>query len=266
MLVAADPRTIRGLQPSGLKINLTCMTSMPPEPESQSETQSQPETDLQPDPTQPELPASRNLQEALLRWEIALEPDTIALLDAYRSALWGWNEQLNLTRHTTFDKFVCRDVVDSLELAKLLDRGDRVLDVGTGGGVPGLVLAICRPDLRVSVCESTMKKARVVQAMVEQLQLPVSVFACRAEEALQLQTFDTLVARAVASLAKMLTWLAPHWSAFDRLLLVKGRSWVGERGEARHRGLLKRLELRKAATYPMPGTDGESVIIKVCRK
>jgi 16S rRNA (guanine527-N7)-methyltransferase len=91
----------------------------------------------------------------------------------------------------------------------------------------------------------------------------------RAEELLALRTFDVLVARAVAPLAKVLTWLAPHWDAFDELLLVKGRSWIDERGEARHRGLLKRLALRKAAAYPMPvddaGEPGESVILRITR-
>ncbi len=222
------------------------MTDQPPEAPLQSESQS--------------------LPEALERYQIALDSEWVSPLDAYREALWQWNEQINLTRHTTFDRFVCRDVVDSLQLAELLDNGERVLDVGTGGGVPGLVLAICRPDLRVSVCESTQKKARAVQAMVNDLRLPVKVFACRAEEALELQTFDTLVARAVASLAKMLTWLEPHWGALDQLLLVKGRAWVDERGEARRRGLLKALQLRKAATYPMPGTGGESVILSVRQK
>ena len=212
-----------------------------------------------------DLPPARDLTEALARCGISLEPGVVERLDAYRAALWEWNEKLNLTRHTTLEKFAGRDVVDSLALAKLLERGERVLDVGTGGGVPGLVLAICRPDLRVSVCESTQKKARAVQAITSELQLPVNVMACRAEEALELKTFDTLVARAVASLAKILTWLSPHWDAFDRLLLIKGHSWVDERGEARHRGLLKPLELRKAATYPMPGTDGESVILEITR-
>ena len=138
------------------------------------------------------------------------------LPDRYRAVLWRWNEQLNLTRHTTFDKFVSRDVVDSLQLAELLRQGERVLDIGTGGGVPGLVLAICRPDLRVSVCESTQKKARVVQAIVQELGLKVQVYACRAEEVLELQTFDTLTARGVAALAKILTWVEPYWEAFDR--------------------------------------------------
>jgi 16S rRNA (guanine527-N7)-methyltransferase len=82
---------------------------------------------------------------------------------------------------------------------------------------------------------------------------------------LEINTFDTLVARAVASLRKVLTWLAPHWDAFDRLLLVKGPAWVDERSEARHHGLLKGLELRKAATYLTPQTGAETVILKIWR-
>lgn len=211
------------------------------------------------------------LAASLAGYGIEVAPERVELLDRYRAALWRWNEQLNLTRHTTLDKFVGRDVVDSWELAKLVGQRRRVLDVGSGGGVPGLVMAICRPDLRMTVCESTQKKARVLEAIVRELELPVEVFGCRAEELLALRTFDVLVARAVAPLSKLLTWLAPHWQAFDELLVVKGRSWVDERGEARHLGLLKKLDLRKAATYAMPvasedvgGVEaGESVILKL---
>lgn len=206
---------------------------------------------------------SSALAGKLAEYSIDLSAERVELLDRYRTALWRWNEQLNLTRHTTMDKFVGRDVVDSLQLAQLLKNGERVLDVGTGGGVPGLVIAICRPDLRVSVCESTQKKARVVQSIVQELELPVQVFACRAEEVLELQTFDTLTVRGVAALAKLLTWLKPYWEACDRLLLVKGQQWVEERGAARHLGLLKKLELRKAATYVTRDTGAESVILSV---
>jgi 16S rRNA (guanine527-N7)-methyltransferase len=209
------------------------------------------------------------LGAALAARDIEIAPEQVALLDRYRAALWRWNEQLNLTRHTTLEKFVGRDVVDSWELAKLLGKGRRVLDVGAGGGVPGLVIAICRPDLRMAVCESMQKKARVLHAIVDELQLPVEVFGCRVEEVLGLRTFDTLIARAIAPLGKLLFWLTPHWEAFDELLLVKGRSWVDERGEARHRGVLKNLELRKAAVYAMPleGDEppGESVILRITR-
>jgi 16S rRNA (guanine527-N7)-methyltransferase len=189
----------------------------------------------------------------------------VALLDRYRELLWSWNERINLTRHTTLEKFVTRDVVDSIELAKLLPPGARVLDVGTGGGVPGIVLAIVRPDLAVSLCESTGKKARAVEAMVAELGFEVPVYACRAEDVLEVNTYDVLVARAVASLRKVLSWLRPYWDAFDELLLVKGQAWVDERAEARHHGLLRGLELRKAATYQTPRTTAESVIIKIWR-
>ncbi len=201
------------------------------------------------------------LAATLDEYQIALPPQQVELLDRYREVLWRWNEQLNLTRHVTIEKFVGRDVVDSLQLAEQLGQGERVLDIGTGGGVPGLILAICRPDLKVSVCDSTQKKAKVVQAIIEELSLPVRVYGCRAEEVLQLQTFDTLVARGVAALAKILYWLTPHWDAFDRLLLIKGQRWVEERGEARHRGLMKQIDLRKVASYETRGNDSESVIL-----
>jgi 16S rRNA (guanine527-N7)-methyltransferase len=206
-----------------------------------------------------------SLAEALAAEGIALEAAQVELLDRYRQLLWSWNERINLTRHTTFEKFVTRDVVDSLQLAVLLERGARVLDVGTGGGVPGVVLAIVRPDLSVGLAESTGKKARAVEAIVSELGMPVPVYACRAEDALEVSTFDVLVVRAVASLRKLLSWFGPHWDAFDELLVVKGPSWVEERGEARHHGLLKGLELRKAASYQTPRSGAESVILKIWR-
>jgi 16S rRNA (guanine527-N7)-methyltransferase len=192
--------------------------------------------------------------------------EQVELLDRYRVALWAWNERMNLTRHTTLAKFVERDVVDSHELAKLLDRGERVLDAGTGGGVPGVILAILRPDLSISVCDSTQKKARAVEDIVGQLGLPVQVYANRLNEVLEIRTFDTLVARGLAPLSKVLRWLAPCWEAFDRLLLIKGPTWVKERAEARHLGQMRGLELRKAATYQTPGTGAESVILSITRE
>jgi len=217
------------------------------------------------DPSTGTVTDEPTLAEALAREAIVLEPAQIELLDRYRRLLWDWNEKINLTRHTTMEKFVTRDVIDSLQLAQLLEPGERVLDVGTGGGVPGVILAIVRPDLKVSLCESTQKKARAVEEMVRELGLPIRVYANRVEDVLEMTTFDTLVARAVASLAKMLTWLKPHWAAFDQLLAIKGPSWVAERGEARHYNLFHKLELRKAATYETPRTGAESVILKIWR-
>ena len=114
------------------------------------------------------------LAAALSRSRIELADDQIDGLDGYRRLLWEWNQKLNLTRHTDYEKFVTRDVVDSQAFEQFLDAGERVLDVGTGGGVPGVVLAILRPDLTVELSESMAKKARAVEAIVSGLKLPIT--------------------------------------------------------------------------------------------
>lgn len=208
-------------------------------------------------------PPDDNLAAALTRHNIELPERQIALLEQYCRLLWDWNSKINLTRHTDFDKFVSRDLVDSQAFARFIGPGETVLDVGTGGGVPGVVLAILRDDLKVSLCESVGKKAKTVADIVEKLGLPVPVLHLRAEEILLKQRFQTLVIRAVARLKKLLEWFKPHWSAFDRMLVLKGPSWIGERGEARHYGLMRGLALRKLVSYPLPGTESESVLLQI---
>jgi 16S rRNA (guanine527-N7)-methyltransferase len=209
--------------------------------------------------------AADTLREALARHAIELDDDQIELLDRYARALWSWNEKLNLTRHTTYEKFVARDVVDALAIEPFLDSGERVLDVGTGGGVPGVLLAIVRPDLEIALCDSVAKRAKAARAIVEEIGLEIPVHHAPVQELLTRETFDTLVVRAVAPLAKLLRWLAPHWDAFDRLLLVKGPAWLEERKSARDAGLLRGLQLRKLASYPIPGTESQSVILSIRR-
>ncbi len=204
------------------------------------------------------------LSAALARHSIELPSPQVELLDRYVRLLWQWNERLNLTRHTDYEKFVARDVVDSLVFAQFLEPGETVLDVGTGGGVPGVVLAIVREDLRLELCESVGKKARAVADIVAGLALPLAVHHARAENLLGARRYDTLIVRAVARLRKLLEWFAPHWGQFGRLLIIKGPGWVEERGEARHLGLLHGLALRKLTSYPLPGTQSSSVLLQVC--
>ena len=206
------------------------------------------------------------LHDALTRHSLALDPRQTELLDRYCQLLWEWNRKLNLTRHLDPETFVVRDLLDTQRLAEHLQFGERVLDIGTGGGVPGLLLAILRPDLQVTLSESMRKKAQALTAMVRQLELPVTVMEARAEQVLTQQQFDSVVARAVGPLWKVLKWLGPHWGAFHRLLLIKGPRWVQERLEARHRGLLRPLELRRLATYLTPGHQGENVILSLSPK
>ncbi|HWA97862.1 MAG TPA: 16S rRNA (guanine(527)-N(7))-methyltransferase RsmG [Pirellulales bacterium] len=194
---------------------------------------------------------------------IALTDAQVAQLADYAHRLWDWNTKINLTRHTDYERFVTRDVVDTLELSKVLAPEERVLDVGTGGGVPGVLLAILRPDLHVRLAESMGKKARVVEDIVRGMQLEVPVHAGRAEELLADEYYDSLVMRAVAPLEKLLGWFEPHWGAFGRMLVIKGPAWVEERHAAREAGRMRGLQLRKLATWPLPGTESESVLLEV---
>ena len=70
----------------------------------------------------------------------------------------------------------------------------------------------------------------------------------------------------MAPLKKLLESFRPHWHEFDRLLVLKGPSWVEERGEARHYGLLHDLALRKLTSYPLPGAESQSVLLQICPK
>jgi 16S rRNA (guanine527-N7)-methyltransferase len=206
---------------------------------------------------------AKNLTEVIARHGIELPDDQVAIIGRYCELLWQWNEKINLTRHTDYEKFVARDLVDSLAFSEFLKPGEKVLDVGSGGGVPGVLLAIMRNDLQVSLVDSVGKKAKVLIDIVQNLDLILPVFHDRAEELLKAQKFNTLVIRAVAPLKKLLNWFQPHWSSFDRLLILKGPAWVEERGEARHLGLFKDLSLRKLKTYPLPGTESESVLLQI---
>ena len=214
---------------------------------------------------------TRTLSDSLEQHNISLPRVQIRKLDEYCRLLWDWNERINLTRHTDYDKFVARDVVDSLALAEFLRIGERVLDVGTGGGVPGIPLAILRPDLRVELCDSTGKKALAVSEILQELRLDIPMHHTKADAVLSEkgQRFTTLTIRAVSRLAELLRHLSPHWSSFDRMLLVKGPKWVEERGEARHYNLMTKIALRCVKTYSTQvagSASVESFILQLCLK
>jgi len=214
---------------------------------------------------------TQSLAASLEKHHISLPKVQIRKLDEYCRLLWDWNERINLTRHTDYEKFVTRDVVDSLTLAGLLRTDERILDVGTGGGVPGIPLAILRPDLHVELCDSTGKKALAVSEMLHELRLDIPVHHTKAEVLLSAKgkRFTTLTIRAVSRLVSLLRHFAPCWSSFDRMLLVKGPKWTEERGEARHYNLMTKIALRCLKTYTTTISESEtaeSVILQLCLK
>jgi len=212
------------------------------------------------------LMLSAEFTAALDQHGFQLPEETAIRIEAYARLMWQWNEQLNLTRHVTWDLFVGRDLRDCLQLAPLIAAGEDVLDLGSGNGIPGIPLAILRPDVNVSLCESVGKRAKVLDEMVSDLSLPVAVYAARGEDILEDFRFTTVVTRAVGSLMKLCKWVEPHWTSIDRMLAIKGPKWVGERGEARHHGVLNELQLRVASSYPLGDGESEGVILQVWPK
>jgi 16S rRNA (guanine527-N7)-methyltransferase len=203
------------------------------------------------------------------RFGVAVPPESVPGLAAYAASLWAWNERLNLTRHTDVERFVTRDVADAAAIAAHLASGERVLDVGTGGGVPGVPLAILRPDLRVELCDSVGKRARAVEAILAEVGLRLPVHATAAQGVVTAgggDRFDTLVVRAVAPLLKLLGWFEPLCDRYGRLLVIKGPRWEDEKGEARHRGYVKRVTVRRIAAWPIRGSDNESVLLEIKRR
>ena len=195
-----------------------------------------------------------DLESVLQEHGFSFEPSTVKQLDTYLAILWNANLQVNLTRHTDYATFVMRDMTDVMQLSHLFEADEEILDIGSGGGVPGIVLSIVRPDLQISLCESVGKKAVLLKAFVESMELNIPVYNDRAEKVLEDLTFDACMARAVGPLWKLCTWLAPHWISARKLYAVKGPRWVDELAEAKERGLTKQLFCRKIVEYDMPGT------------
>lgn len=216
--------------------------------------------DPNPASLQPEFDA------ALVRAGISdLTPAMKAQLQTYCRLLWERNEVMNLTRHTTAEQFVFRDLLDSWQLARLLGQGEHVLDIGSGGGVPGLLLAILRPDLKLTLSDSVKKKARALEEFAAALNLPVEIYDCRAESLLESFRYDSTIARAVGPLVKLLPLLRREWLHVGRLLLLKGPRWQDELQEARQASafLDRELQLSVQAEYPIPGETWSSTILEI---
>jgi 16S rRNA (guanine527-N7)-methyltransferase len=207
---------------------------------------------------------------------LVVPSEALQRLAAYAASLWSWNERLNLTRHTDVEKFISRDVADAVAIAPHLQVGEHVLDVGTGGGVPGVLLAILRPDLRVELCDSVGKRARAVREIVAEIGLTIPVHEGAAQPLVAVAgengkggtsgRFDVLVVRAVAPLLKLLGWFEPLCENYGRMLVVKGPRWEEEKGEARHRGFVKKVGVRRIAAWPIRGSDNESVLLEIKRR
>jgi len=168
---------------------------------------------------------------------------------------------------------VQRHFAESLETWRIaLELANRsvalVVDVGSGGGFPGLVMACVAPGVRFELIEPLRKRARLLEGIAEQLALPnVGVHACRAEEAGRgplRDSADIVTARAVAGLRELLEYTAPLCATDGQLLLPKGTAFEEELSAADN--AMQELGVRWRATTPMRGEISGSVRLALFSK
>jgi 16S rRNA (guanine527-N7)-methyltransferase len=159
------------------------------------------------------------LAEAYEAWGLEPSPPTWHKLVDYLALLRKWNKVYNLTAIRDEQEMFVKHLLDSLAVAPFIDS-ERLIDVGTGGGLPGIPLAILFPERQIDLLDSNSKKTRfLIQAKAELGLQNTQVFHMRVEDYQPENLYDGVVSRAFASLDDML-----HWTG--HLLKEEGYWWA----------------------------------------
>ncbi len=176
-------------------------------------------------------PARGALEDGLAELKLDLSSDCQKRLLDYLELLTRWNRSFNLTGTRAPGEIVTRHLLDSLSVIPHL-RGQRVLDAGTGAGLPGLVLAIARPELHFTLLDSALKKTRFcIQAAAELALNNVSVIRERIDAYQPERRFSSLISRAFQSAPELMASAARLLEPGGLILIMKGVYPESELGE-----------------------------------
>jgi 16S rRNA (guanine527-N7)-methyltransferase len=170
------------------------------------------------------------LQGACFKQDITLNEQQLDKFLLYKNKLLEYNENINLTAITDDEEIIYKHLVDCLEIVKYIEQGARVIDVGTGAGLPGLVIAIYfEGRVNVTLLDSLNKRIVVLDELIKLLELKgVITIHGRAEEIGNLgkyrEKFDIATARAVAGLSMLLEYVSPFVKVNGKALLLKGNN------------------------------------------
>jgi 16S rRNA (guanine527-N7)-methyltransferase len=191
---------------------------------------------------------------------VPLSPAQSEQLELYLDLLEKWNRVYNLTAIRDRAQMVTHHVLDSLAVVPHL-RGARVLDIGSGGGLPGIPIAIARPDVHVTLLDSNHKKTAFLNQAVGELRLAnVAVAGERAEAWDTADRFDTIVSRAFADLAEFV-------AVGTRLLAADGvfAAMKGVHPYEEIERLPAGFVVREVVRLQVPGLDAERHLVLVGR-
>lgn len=200
---------------------------------------------------------------------IQLSPAQIGALEIYEQELLRWNERVNLTAIRDAHQIRIKHFLDSLTcLSAIHNPCERIIDVGTGAGFPGVPLKIIYPSIQLTLVESVGKKADFCRYLVKTLRLDgVQVIQERAETVGQMpahrQRYDWAVARAVAIMPVLVEYLLPLVRLGGAMLAMKGESAPAETQQAEYAIRLLGGHLRKLTPVTLPGVVEERYLVVV---
>jgi len=202
--------------------------------------------------------APQPLRRGLLALGVGLSDEQIAGLERYLALLEKWNRVYNLTAIREPERMVTHHLLDSLAILPHV-RGPRVLDVGSGAGLPGIPLALASPELAVTLLDSSHKKAAFLQQAVAELQLAnATVVTARIESWQSDARYDTIVSRAFADLGE--------FAAAAARLLAPGGTIAAMKGVHPH-DEIERLppgfRVRQVLALEVPLLDAERHLVLV---
>jgi 16S rRNA (guanine527-N7)-methyltransferase len=203
----------------------------------------------------------QQIEKGLAALHLAEPPGLAGMLADYLELLARWNETYNLTAVRVPEEMVTRHVLDSLAVLPFIGE-ERTLDVGTGPGLPGMVLAMARPGQRFVLLDSAGKKTRFVEHAAARLGLGnVDVVQARAESHRDEEGFAVVVSRAFSSVGDFIR-LAGHLAGRGgRLLAMKGAFPETELAQ-----LPAGWGLQGVHKLTVPGLQGRRHLLEFCRK
>lgn len=176
----------------------------------------------------------QTLKEEALKKDIQLNDIQLDRLYVYKELLIEWNSKINLTAITEDYQIILKHFIDCLEIVKYIKNDESIIDIGTGAGFPGVVIAIYYDNkVNITLLDSLNKRILFLEEVVKKLTLKnVKIIHARAEECAHKNEFreryDLVVSRAVAPLNILLEYDIPYIKVGGRALLLKGNNVLEE--------------------------------------